>query len=104
MQIIATWFQAGVSPLSVWQGVLIVVVTWLVTGGVVYGIIKTTVSSHGDRIEALEDDVKNRMVTRREFDDKHKDNVERFGGLQRGMGRIETKVDALFERRARSRD
>lgn len=78
--------------MAVWQGVTIVIVTWLVTGGMVYGIFKTTLGDHERRICTLELDVKNRTISREEFNTRHNDNVDR-------LTRIEGKVDRFTERR-----
>jgi hypothetical protein len=72
--------------------IAVVIITWLVTGGVTYGLMRGKLDSIGDRItkmEARSERDVSLYVTRTEYESRHQD-------IREQLARIESKLDNIW--------
>lgn len=72
--------------MNLWASVAVVIATWLVTGGAVYGFIKAKIEAQGDRLESMERRIEGHTsfyVTRTEFESRHQDILRSLDRLER---------------------
>lgn len=77
--------------MSAWINIALILLLWLVTGAVTWGIVREQVTSLRRDMDAMRADVAT-YVTRSEYESRHKD-------LKGSVDRIETKVDQLIMRK-----
>lgn len=72
--------------MNTWISILAVIATWLVTGGAVYGFIKTKLEVHADRLDKMERKLEGYTsfyVTRTEYESRHQDIIRALDRLER---------------------